>query len=332
MLPPIFSASHSTRYDALAHQPSDFANRPRWKTVRGSGGYYIVPSSPVEMETLDSRGNEVELERMVVDNTRRSTLSAERLAPVGENGGEHVRSGGRKPTGRSEGVSHQSLPSVSHKHGTTFSRVAAVLHALSLSRLFAPSSSSEIPLKSSKMASLKPHTWISLWFLVTVPVIFWDVGYCFMRPRSMKGGDLHWIWSPYAIYQNIDLVYGLKALNEGSGFTNAQSFLNVIETLLNIVYLYLAHVVDSPAAIVVGFASAVMTLSKTVLYWAQEYFCNYCAVGHNSLKDLIVYWILPNGLWIVIPAFIVRVFAKEIAGQLYAADRAAKKAALEKRK
>lgn len=29
--------------------------------------------------------------------------------------------------------------------------------------------------------SIKTHTWISLWFLLTVPVIFWDVGYCFMR-------------------------------------------------------------------------------------------------------------------------------------------------------
>lgn len=27
-----------------------------------------------------------------------------------------------------------------------------------------------------------------------------------IRPRSMKGGDLHWIWSPYALYQEIDYV------------------------------------------------------------------------------------------------------------------------------
>lgn len=25
--------------------------------------------------------------------------------------------------------------------------------------------------------ALKPHTWISLWFLLTAPVIFWDAGY-----------------------------------------------------------------------------------------------------------------------------------------------------------
>ncbi|KDQ53945.1 hypothetical protein JAAARDRAFT_136371 [Jaapia argillacea MUCL 33604] len=162
----------------------------------------------------------------------------------------------------------------------------------------------------------KSYAWISLWFLLTTPVIMWDVGYCFMRPRSMFGGDLHWIWSPYAIYQNIDFVYGLKALESGDGFTNAQSLLNVIETFMNLVYLYLLHVLGSPVAPVVGFASATMTLSKTVLYWAQEYYCGYCAVGHNTLKDLIVYWIIPNGLWIVVPSFIVWRLGHDIADAL----------------
>lgn len=71
--------------------------------------------------------------------------------------------------------------------------------------------------------------------------------------------------------------------------------MNIVETLINIYYLYLAHVSDSASAPLVGFSGALMTLSKTVLYWAQEYYCNYCAVGHNSVNDLILYWIIPNG-------------------------------------
>ncbi|KAF9479219.1 hypothetical protein BDN70DRAFT_879090 [Pholiota conissans] len=51
--------------------------------------------------------------------------------------------------------------------------------------------------------AVKTHTWISLWFLLAAPIILWDVGYCFMRPRSMKGGDLHWLWAPYASYQEV---------------------------------------------------------------------------------------------------------------------------------
>ncbi|KAF8066961.1 hypothetical protein FPV67DRAFT_1417397 [Lyophyllum atratum] len=167
--------------------------------------------------------------------------------------------------------------------------------------------------------AVKTHTWISLWFLLTVPVIAWDVGYCFMRPRSMRGGDLHWLWKPYSIYQD---VYGLPALRAGNGFTNAQSLLNVFETILNILYLYFAHVAAWPPATLIGFASACMTLAKTILYWAQEYYCGFCGIGHNSASDLLVYWIIPNGLWIAVPAFIVVRLGKDLAQSLNFASRA----------
>jgi len=110
--------------------------------------------------------------------------------------------------------------------------------------------------------------------------------------------------------------------------------LNGIETLLNLLYLYLAHVVDWPAASLIGFAGATMTLSKTILYWAQEYYCGYCAVGHNSLPDLLLYFALPNGfvipsrygsflsfskrhrLWIIVPFFIVIRLGKDMVENL----------------
>ncbi|KAF8153995.1 hypothetical protein B0H34DRAFT_719956 [Crassisporium funariophilum] len=180
--------------------------------------------------------------------------------------------------------------------------------------------------------AVKTHTWISLWFLLTVPVIAWDVGYCFMRPRSMKGGDLHWIWKPYELYQEVDYIYGMPSLLSGNGFTNAQSLLNVIETLMNITYLYLAHIAKWPPATIVGFGAALMTLSKTVLYWAQEYYCGFCAVGHNSAKDLFFLWIIPNGLWIVVPIFIVWQFGKDLADSLNFAARQSVKNSSGKRK
>lgn len=73
------------------------------------------------------------------------------------------------------------------------------------------------------------------------------------------------------------------------------AMLNIIETLLNLTYLYLAHISSWAPSTLIGFSSALMTLAKTVLYWAQEYYCGYCAVGHNSVWDLVVYWIIPNG-------------------------------------
>ncbi|KAL4063754.1 hypothetical protein J3A83DRAFT_4361873 [Scleroderma citrinum] len=177
----------------------------------------------------------------------------------------------------------------------------------------------------------KTYTWISLWFLITAPIIFWDASYCFMRPRSMAGGDLHWIWTGYEIYQEVDHVYGVESLLHNDGFPNAQSLLNVIETLVNLAYLYSAHVYHAPAAPVIGLIGATMTLSKTVLYWAQEYYCGWCATGHNDLATLIKFFIVPNGLWILIPGMIVYTLGKDIANALVAVERGAIKSASDKK-
>ena len=127
------------------------------------------------------------------------------------------------------------------------------------------------------------------------------------------------------------------------------ALLNIIETLINIAYVYLAHIAQWPAAPMIGFGSALMTLSKTILYWAQEYYCGFCAVGHNEIWDLVLLWILPNGyiafslyclyplltpryrLWIVVPTLIVLQLGKDIAESLDFAARASQKISAEKR-
>ncbi|KAH9976688.1 hypothetical protein BGW80DRAFT_1546324 [Lactifluus volemus] len=141
------------------------------------------------------------------------------------------------------------------------------------------------------------YSWISAWFVLTTPVIIWDAFYCLMRPRSMVGGDLHWIWAPYALYQEVDYV----------------PFMNLIETALNLCYLYLAHVVKYPAASVVGFASVTMTLSKTMLYWIQEYYCNYS----NAVARL----------WLVVPTLVIIQLGKDITSSIYVAARESEKRA-----
>jgi len=192
-----------------------------------------------------------------------------------------------------------------------------------------------------------PPTWISLWFAVSSVLVTWDFLYCFLRPRSMEGGDLFWFWSPYKLYGTIDHIYGPKALESNNGFTNAQAFLNVIETMLNIEYLYLAHSSPStlpsttanhggrrkkghPTAPLIGFTAAVMTLSKTVLYHLQEYYCGWCSIGHNEFKTLFWLWIIPNGLWIVFPFLVASTLGATIATSLrnHARDMAIEEEAL----
>ncbi|KIM27823.1 hypothetical protein M408DRAFT_329766 [Serendipita vermifera MAFF 305830] len=160
------------------------------------------------------------------------------------------------------------------------------------------------------------HTWITVWIIVSSILVAWDAGYCFMRPRSFHGGDLHWIWKPYSLYQNIDLVYGVEAHRRGDGFTNAQSLLNVFEVIANLTYLFKTHISPDPVAPVIGLSAAIATFSKTVLYWAQEYYCNYCAVGHNEPWTLFIMWMVPNGAWLVFPGMIIWTLYKDIASSL----------------
>jgi hypothetical protein len=92
----------------------------------------------------------------------------------------------------------------------------------------------------------------------------------------------------------------MGAFLSGDGFTNAQrtcstyrSLLiwplillticntNIIETLTNIAYLYLVHIVQWPAAPMIGFGSALVMLSKIISYSAVECYCGHCEVGLN---------------------------------------------------
>jgi hypothetical protein len=115
--------------------------------------------------------------------------------------------------------------------------------------------------------------------------------YCLGRPYTMPGGALHWpIWAPYKLfpslvlvdsrYGEVDYIYGIKAYENHNGFTNAQSLLNVFELLLQIWFLQLRKRRNFEGkALMVGYTVSVMTLSKTVLYWLQEYYSGYCYWG-----------------------------------------------------
>lgn len=125
-----------------------------------------------------------------------------------------------------------------------------------------------------------PTFWTLLWMAVSLPLVIWDTGYVLGRPHTMEGGAAHWpLWLPYKLYGEVDHIYGWKAFHANNGFTAAQGLLNVVETLMYAVYLWLwysrgeatAHgrvVTGRPGAlaVLIGFSAAVMTLSKTFLY------------------------------------------------------------------
>ncbi|RYP92273.1 hypothetical protein DL770_001586 [Monosporascus sp. CRB-9-2] len=189
-----------------------------------------------------------------------------------------------------------------------------------------------------------------LWFTVSLPLVVWDSLYVLLRPLTMEGGTLHWpLWVPYRLYGEIDHAYGWKAFRARSGFIAAQGTLNAAETALYLAYLWIYFarrrvrggeagkgagggsgnkttatkvLSGRPAAVAVllAFSGAVMTLSKTVLYWLNEYYSGFDNIGHNSPRDLVFLWIIPNGGWLVFPAYMIYVMGGEIVEGLTAAS------------
>ena len=149
-------------------------------------------------------------------------------------------------------------------------------------------------------------------------------------------------------------MYGWPAWDAGVGFTAAQGSLNAIEFAMDVFYLWVVFangkvkkgekkdfmwfvwedkkVEGAGLAVLVVWAAAIMTLSKTVLYcksyllrrsgvsctncWRDvglnEAFSGFDNIGHNSLAALIPLWIIPNGAWIVLPGYMIYVVGMEI--------------------
>ncbi|KAJ5332116.1 hypothetical protein MYU51_007659 [Penicillium brevicompactum] len=192
-----------------------------------------------------------------------------------------------------------------------------------------------------------PAAAVTIWLLVSVPLVLWDASYVLLRPYSMPGGKWHSpLYTPYALYGTVDYIYGWPAFKARNGFTAAQTILNLFETAgylwyLSVVYLYGSTVVSDRGsqpvskgflwllkgdkvvagrigaiALLVAYSASVMTLSKTVLYWLNEYFSGFHNIGHNDALTLTLYWIIPNGAWLVFPSYNIYVLGGEILSSL----------------
>ncbi|KAI9838029.1 MAG: hypothetical protein M1819_006183 [Sarea resinae] len=194
---------------------------------------------------------------------------------------------------------------------------------------------------TSKTWTHTPSNLTLVWLAIAVPTVTWDALYIFLRPHSMHGGKLYRIWAPYGLYANVDYTYGWPAYSNHVGFGPAQSALNVVETTMYAWYLYLVFSAGraepgkgrgaptpsrigwlgarrsisggkAGAAVLLGFSAAVMTVSKTALYWLNEYFSGWENIGHNDPLTLFFVWVIPNGLWLLFPGYIIYVFGREI--------------------
>lgn len=64
---------------------------------------------------------------------------------------------------------------------------------------------------------------------------------------------------------------------------------------------------DHPAGPVIAFAVTLLTSSKTILYFLQEYYCGWCNTAQNDRFTFWTVWVATNGTWIVVPTIAVLV-------------------------
>ncbi|KJY02042.1 hypothetical protein TI39_contig263g00015 [Zymoseptoria brevis] len=212
--------------------------------------------------------------------------------------------------------------------------------------------------KRSSEWSHTPSNLALIWLAVSLPLVIWDMGYVLLRPYSMPGGSLHKpLWTPYELYGRVDYVYGQLAWDQKSGWTAAQSYFNLIETLAYLGYLALVYKFgeqDSTQgrgapdkesmgifsklsesrtltgrvaiyAVLLGYSTTFLTFAKTILYWLIEACSGFANIGHNDWSTLFFLWIVPNGAWIIFPLYLSYVFGQEIIQGLEMASGESKK-------
>ena len=139
--------------------------------------------------------------------------------------------------------------------------------------------------------------WIVVWLLISSALISWDVAFVLLRPASMPGGSLAFLWVPYEKYVAVDHSYG----DLENGFVWAQAMMSLLELVVLAIGLGLHARRRDAAATLLVFTVSVLTGAKTLLILLIEAVTGGAHVGHNPMSDLVLLWLLPNGVWVVMP-------------------------------
>lgn len=140
--------------------------------------------------------------------------------------------------------------------------------------------------------------WLVGWFLVASPIVLYDATFLLLRPRTLPGGDLNWLWRLYDLYITVDKRYGDMA----DTFNIAQAWLNYVEVILSLLAVWL-HWRRDGRSVPLAFLALAFTFWKTTIYMLQ--YTEACGGGayhkHNDLFALIFLFIVPNCFWLAVP-------------------------------
>ncbi|XP_072039839.1 uncharacterized protein [Amphiura filiformis] len=160
-------------------------------------------------------------------------------------------------------------------------------------------------------------TWLTVWLTVAVVVVIWDASMVLLRPHTLPGGKLNWLYFPYNLYITIDLRYG----DMEDSFGIAQAWLNVVEIFIGIGALIMNYL-RKPSTLLVTLVVCTMTFWKTVLFLLMY---TKLANGEDELGTddpilLIFCFMIPNGVWILFPGLSMWYLCKDILRRITNGD------------
>ena len=152
-------------------------------------------------------------------------------------------------------------------------------------------------------------TWIFWWLALSTVVVVWDALFVLCRPASFPGGEWGFIWSfAYTIYMAVDLSYA----DVTNRVIEAMAIMSLIEACIVGVALRLDSRGRSKTAHLLALLAAALTGAKTMLFFLVEGMYDWHSIAHNDVFSMLAFYIIPNGIWVVVPTVVVFVLARRI--------------------
>ena len=147
------------------------------------------------------------------------------------------------------------------------------------------------------------------------------------RPHSFPGGKVAWLFVPFAKYMVVDKVYGDVTISFGW----AQSTLCLIENAI-LLYAIIRHwkeVANNQSTEGIlgqsdffAFLTCSIQWGKSVFYWIHDAYGGFSHIRHNTPQDLILFFIIPNMIWLIGPLFVFSHMSGKFARTIAAAKGA----------
>lgn len=143
--------------------------------------------------------------------------------------------------------------------------------------------------------------WVAIWLVISAIICTLDALFIILRPSTLPGGKWNYIFQPYNLYIQVDLRY----VDLKDTFVKGVSLMNLVEVFLSFITVAIHISGKAGLSVLFAFMVSTMTFSKTVMYFLVS--TPLCGgqhfVNHDDWRKTIFLYIIPNGIWIVVPFF-----------------------------